>query len=169
MCQHGTQAHPIQATYLPPPPPFPLAFPTTTAVRPNECHALQPTDQSCSVDACLYVAWWQWQNWRCQHSSTDPDFGPHMVCLIDLILLWFAVHVLWQSLVLVETWCLCGKPRKLLKISVTVSALRVPPASASSGLRCAECKTRCNVVTGQPTGPRWPMPCGSWRVGTVVV
>ena len=166
MCQHGTQAHSMQATY--PPPHLSVAFPAATAVRPNECHALQPTDQPCSVDACLYVIWWQWRNWRYQHSSTDPDFGPHMVCLIDLILLWFAVYVLWQSLVLVETWCLCVKPRKLPKISVTVSALWVPPASASSGLRCAECKTRCNVVTGQPTGPRWPMPCGSWRVGTVV-
>ena len=50
-----------------------------------------------------------------------------MVCLIDLILLWFAVYVLWQSLVLVETWCLCVKARKLPKINLTVSALRVPP------------------------------------------
>ena len=86
-------------------------------------------------------------------SSTDPDFGSHMDCVIDLILLCFPVYVLWQSLVLVESRRLCVKPRKLPKISVTMSAMRVCPASASSCLRCAECKTRCNVVTGQPTGP----------------
>ena len=46
-----------------------------------------------------------------------------MVYFIDLILLCFPVYVFWQSLVLVETWCLCVKPRKFPKISVTVPLL----------------------------------------------